>query len=139
MDIEFDVIQTQRHNVQVIISEISSIFNHANISFENINSVHRLHKESGCTKDCFDNLPAPHNYVRLIVELNSILQELGNQLAAQNKGSAYIRNLLQRAYFKIEEAQLLFSRTLLVIKDFCNQPRKCRSKKTIYRYLNKIN
>lgn len=140
MDSDFDAVQTKRHTVNQLITEVSSIVIHANLSYANLTAVIRLHKESGCPKDCFDSLPALKDFVQLVVDLNAILQELGNQVAtaphSTYEGCFHMRILLGRAHSKIEEAEQLFAETLTSIKKFTAQPKKCLSKRSIYRYFN---
>ena len=137
MDSEWHATAIKRQRINELISEIASIISHAELSYNNLNSVFKLHKESGCQKDCFDGFPHPQTFVLLVVDLNSILQELGVQVAAGSPHSLKIQQLiLARTHLKIETAENLFAQALACIQKFCSQPKKCGAKKTIYRYFN---
>ena len=135
MDPDLEVIWRKRNSFSQVAIEITSVIEHAKVSRNNLLQVLKTHKDSGCTKDCLDILPRPQTLINIELELFFLVAELNFQVATATTGTfgpCCARNLLARAYRKIEEAENLFSELLAGCKHFAHCPKKCLARKKLY-------
>lgn len=135
MDPDLEVIRRKRISFSQVAIEITSVIEHAKVSRNNLLQVLKTHKDSGCNKDCLDILPRPQTLINIELELFSLTAELNAQVATATTGTfgpGYARNLLAKAYNKIEEAEKLFSELLAAISHYAHCPKKCLARKKLY-------
>lgn len=116
-----------------VISEINSVINHLEVSYLKVNTLYYLHTRRGCPKDCFGQLPLPHQILAIKLDLQNLVQELICALATENFPANFMVCKLAAGYNKLAKADELFNFLLHCFKAYA-RPRtfnKCLAKKVI--------
>jgi len=132
MDSELEV-EKRRRDLNSIISEINSVINHAEDSYQQLRRLNKIHKDSLCYKDCFDSFPHPQIVLNAKLELDYLVQEFTARSATETLPARRWQALLSRAYCKLDEAHELFEKLHKTCFEYTKRPktRKCKARPSI--------
>jgi len=132
MDQQLEV-ERQRKNLNLVIAEITSVIKHAEDSYQQLQRLIKVHKDSPCIRDCFDCFPNPPICLNAKLELVYLVQEFTARSATGTIPPGRLPDLLSKASTKLEEAHELFESLHNLCLEYMkrSRTRRCKARPAI--------